>query len=78
MNGKVAIIMPVHNGEKTIGKAIESILCQTYEKWEIFIVDDGSNDSTCNIVKKFMGVNDKIHLFISKNRMSSEMILVST
>lgn len=47
----VSIIMPVYNGEKTILGAIKSVLAQTYENWELVIVDDCSKDQTHSVVK---------------------------
>ena len=49
----VSIITPTYNHEKFIGKCIESVISQTYPHWEMIIVDDGSNDSTADIIKRF-------------------------
>lgn len=51
--GLVTIIMPAHNSEKYIEKSIESVISQTYEKWELFVVDDCSNDGTAAKVQKY-------------------------
>jgi len=53
MNMTVTIAMAVRNGERTVGHAIQSILNQTYENWELIIVDDGSTDSGMDIVASF-------------------------
>lgn len=50
---KVSVIMPVYNGEKYLRPAIESILQQTESDFEFIIIDDGSTDSTENIIKSF-------------------------
>jgi len=42
----VTIAMPVYNAKATVKLAIQSILLQTYNEWELFVVDDGSNDET--------------------------------
>jgi len=47
------VIIAVYNGEKTIGKAIESVLEQTYRAHELIVVDDGSNDDTAKVVRGF-------------------------
>lgn len=64
MKPLVSIITPIYNGEKTIGKTIESVINQTYNKFEMIIVDDLSNDKTVDIVKKYQKKDDRIKLFI--------------
>lgn len=46
---KFSIIVPVYNAEKYLDDAIESLLGQTYEDYEIILIDDGSTDSSANI-----------------------------
>ena len=41
-----SVIIPVYNGEKYIDSAIGSVMAQTYDDWEIVIVNDGSKDGT--------------------------------
>jgi teichuronic acid biosynthesis glycosyltransferase TuaG len=47
---EVSIIMPALNGEAFIAEAIESVCAQTYDAWELIVVDDGSVDATRSIV----------------------------
>ncbi len=49
----VSVIICVYNGEKYIAEAMESILSENYPRIEIICLDDGSTDSTINILKKF-------------------------
>jgi len=49
----VSVMMPVYNGEKTIERAIKSLLIQTYSNWICIIVNDGSNDGTADILRKY-------------------------
>ena len=42
----ISIIIPVFNGEKYIGRAVESALNQTFENREVIVIDDGSTDKT--------------------------------
>lgn len=51
MIGKISILLPTFNCEKYILNAIQSILCQTYEYFELLVIDDGSTDNTSNLVK---------------------------
>jgi glycosyltransferase involved in cell wall biosynthesis len=53
MKPKVSVIMPVLNGERFIGEAIQSIVHQTYLNIELVIVDDGSTDSTCDVIEGY-------------------------
>ncbi|TRO65112.1 glycosyltransferase family 2 protein [Christiangramia sabulilitoris] len=49
----VSIIIPTYNRAHIIGETIKSIINQTYPKWELIIVDDGSSDNTESIIKQF-------------------------
>ena len=53
MQPLVSVILTAYNAEKYIGYAIDSILGQTLSNFELFIVDDGSKDSTKAIIKTF-------------------------
>ncbi len=61
-NPLLSVIVPAYNEEEVIGQCIESLLNQTYQNFEIFIVDDGSTDSTPDIVKRYAQKNKKISL----------------
>lgn len=61
---KVDILMAVYNGEKYVGKQIESIIEQTYSDWTLHIRDDASTDGTRVIVRQYARkYPDKIKLF---------------
>jgi glycosyltransferase involved in cell wall biosynthesis len=51
---KISVIMPVYNGEQFIEQAIDSLLAQTFQDWELVVVDDGSTDSTPQILKRYV------------------------
>lgn len=57
----VSIIMPTYNCAKFIGKTIESVIAQTYENWELIIVDDCSKDNTEEVVSKYKDNRIKYH-----------------
>ena len=57
----IDILMATYNGEKYIEQQIESILKQTYNEWKLYIRDDGSTDSTIEIIEKYAAeYSDKI------------------
>ena len=62
---KVSVIIPVYNGAKFIENAIDSVISQTNQNFEIIIIDDGSTDNTHKIVK---GYGDKIKYFAQENQ----------
>lgn len=59
----VSIIMPAFNGEPYIGAAIRSVLEQSYARWELLILDDGSADRTAEIAEAFEKSDPRIRLF---------------
>jgi teichuronic acid biosynthesis glycosyltransferase TuaG len=58
----VSIITPAFNSEKFIQETIESVLAQTYQNWEMVIVDDGSKDNTVTLVKTYTETDSRIKL----------------
>jgi len=63
-NPLVSILINCYNAEKFISRAINSVIKQTYSKWELIILDDGSYDNTVKIIKQF---KDK-RIFFYKNK----------
>ena len=58
----ISIIMPVYNGERFLSEAIESIIAQTYENWELLAVDDGSTDKSLQIIEAYAEKDGRIKL----------------
>ena len=46
LNHKISVVVPVYNGEKTLGQCLEAIFAQSLRPKEIIVVDNNSNDST--------------------------------
>ena len=53
IKGLVSVIMPTYNRADIIGKAIASVIKQSYDYWKLLIIDDGSTDYTKLAVEKF-------------------------
>ena len=53
MTPAVTVVMPAFDAEPFVGEAVESVLGQTYADWQLVVVDDGSTDRTCEIVRAY-------------------------
>ena len=72
MNELVSVGIAVYNGEKTVERAIVSILNQSHKNLEIIIIDDNSTDNSFNICSKFSKKDQRIKLF--KNELNMGLI----
>ena len=59
----ISIILPVYNGEQYLAESIESVLAQTYQYWELLILDDCSTDKTQIISKEFEKRDNRIKYY---------------
>ncbi len=64
---KVSVIVPTYNVELYIGKCLDSILNQTYQDFEVIVVNDGSKDSTGEIADKYARENECIRVIHKEN-----------
>ena len=62
---KISVLIPAYNSAKTIVEALESIKNQTYQNWEIILINDGSQDKTEKILRRYLG-NIKLPLKYTK------------
>lgn len=58
----VSVVMPVYNRVSLLPRSIESILNQTYDKFEFIIVDDGSTDGSANLIRAYQKLDSRIKL----------------
>ena len=61
----ISVLMSCYNSEKTVQKSIESIISQSFQDYELIIIDDGSNDGTEEILNKYEK-EEKIKIFTNK------------
>ena len=62
----LSIGIPVFNGEKYLRQAIDSVLAQTYQDFELIISDNGSTDQTENICREYLSKDDRVYYFRSE------------
>lgn len=67
LSPNISVIMSVYNGEKYLGKSIQSILDQTERDFEFIIINDGSSDETLNILKKNQILDPRIIIINQTN-----------
>lgn len=63
----VSIVTPIYNGERFISQTIESVIHQSYQNWEMLIIDDGSKDNSASIVKNYAEKDPRIKLLQQSN-----------
>ena len=64
---KISVIVPVFNAEKTLERCVNSIINQTYSKFEIILVDDGSLDNSLKICDKYKKQDSRIKVIHQEN-----------
>lgn len=58
---KFSVIVPVYNAEKYLDRCIKSIQKQSYNNWELILVDDGSSDGSWGIIKNYSNIDKRIY-----------------
>ena len=64
MDEKIDILLPTYNGEKYLKEQIDSILNQTYQKIRLIISDDGSKDTTTQILKEYEQKDNRVEVYL--------------
>ncbi|MCL4430964.1 MAG: glycosyltransferase [Epsilonproteobacteria bacterium] len=62
----ITVIVPLYNGERFIAETIESVLSQTYQNFELIVVDDCSTDNSCDIIQTYASIDPRIILIRSE------------
>lgn len=63
-----SIVMTTYNRAWCIERAIDSVFAQTESRWELIIVDDGSTDSTAELVRRYVLSSNKVRLIVQSNQ----------
>lgn len=66
MSKKVSIILPVYNGAKCVSNSIDSVLAQTYENFELVVVNDCSTDNTLEILNEYAKKDSRVKVFTNE------------
>ena len=69
---KISIIVPVYNSEKYLDRCIDSLINQTYKNLELIFINDGSQDGSIQILKKYAKKDKRIHIIDKKNSGASD------
>ncbi len=69
---KVSIILPVYNVEKYLVQTLESFKTQTLDEFEVIMIDDGSIDSSAEIMAKYAAEDERFKCFFQENKGVSE------
>ncbi|WPC22383.1 glycosyltransferase [Pediococcus inopinatus] len=64
---KLSVVIPIYNSENYISRCLESIMNQTFNDYEIIIVDDGSTDNSKLIINRYVLKDERIKYFYIKN-----------
>lgn len=67
MSVKFSIVIPVYNASKYLKECIDSVLQQTYDNYEVLLINDGSTDDSYEICKLYEKNNDCIKVFTKEN-----------
>lgn len=65
---RVSVILPAHNREATIRRAVDSVLAQTFENFELLLVDDASIDSTPEILQSYAS-DSRVRVIVSEKNL---------
>lgn len=65
---KISVIIPIYNASKYLNKCVTSVLSQTWQDYEVLLIDDGSSDESGEIIDKWGKVDSKIRCIHKENR----------
>ena len=66
--GLVSVVMPVYNVREYLDEAVNSVLAQSYDHWELILIDDGSTDGSGEACDRYARLDPRIRVFHQENR----------
>ena len=63
----ISVIVPVYQAEKLLGSCVESVLHQTFQDWELLLIDDGSRDASPSLCDRYAAQDDRVRVFHKPN-----------
>lgn len=63
----VSILMPAYNQADYVAEALDSLLAQSYDRWEVAVVDDGSPDGVADVVRPYVEKDKRIRFYHTEN-----------
>ncbi|MDG1277528.1 MAG: glycosyltransferase family A protein [Algoriphagus sp.] len=67
MSPKISVVIPFYNGAKTLNRAVESVMNQSFEDWELILVDDGSIDESAALANQYLS-DSRIRYIFQENQ----------
>lgn len=68
MKPNISVIIPVYNTENYVARCIESVQAQTYNNWQMILVDDGSKDKSLEICQRYAKIDNRIQVIHQDNQ----------
>lgn len=65
---KISVIIPVYNTERFLRRCVDSVLAQTFEDFELFLINDGSTDSSPEICEEYAARDSRVQVLHQKNQ----------
>lgn len=71
---QISIVVPVYNAAKYLPRTIASVQAQTYEDWELLLVNDGSTDNSVQIIEQYANKDSRIKLINQKTQVRHMLV----
>ena len=68
MSPKVSVIIPAYNAATTLPRMLDAIKAQTFENFEVVVINDGSKDDTQSVLEKYQSEDSRIRVFRQENQ----------